>query len=302
MRIERLIALVMVLLEHKIISAQKLADLFHVSKRTIIRDMETLSLANVPIYALRGANGGYGIMPTYKFDKRLLAVSDLENILTALNGFENLLLSDDLKATMAKIQSMVPQDIAPNGVSISFHSWKGRNELTTVLNNLQAATKDHFLVRLAYIDGQGVKTTRIIEPYQLQAREASWYLRAYSLNRADYRTFKLARIIQATTLNKHFAPRSGALATTTARRQPKFKMTTIKIRIDNIIRDHFVERFGTSSLTKLDAAHDILEITVPQHEEGYRYLANFGSHLKILAPDNYIADFKLFLTRLLAQY
>ena len=85
-KLERLISIVMILLQKNVVSTTAFSQLFKVSKRTILRDMETLSLSNIPIYSINGVHGGYGIMDEYKIDKRLLSSMDLENILTALGG------------------------------------------------------------------------------------------------------------------------------------------------------------------------------------------------------------------------
>ena len=150
MKIERLIAIVMMLLERDVISAQEFADLFKVTKRTILRDMDTLALANIPVYALRGSHGGYGLMPAYKFDKRLLSVTDLENILIALNGFQSLMLNDDIKATLEKIRSMIPHEITQKSVSISFQQWSGRTEIAEMMDALQHAIKSQYLVKFTH--------------------------------------------------------------------------------------------------------------------------------------------------------
>ncbi|MED3737092.1 helix-turn-helix transcriptional regulator [Virgibacillus pantothenticus] len=71
-KIERLISIVMILLQKEVVSASEFSRLFNVTKRTIQRDMETLSYANIPIYAKYGAEGGHALMEEYKFDKRLL--------------------------------------------------------------------------------------------------------------------------------------------------------------------------------------------------------------------------------------
>ena len=57
MKIERLINIIMLLLENDTISANSLAQRFSVSKRTILRDMDSLILAHIPIYTTRGPKG-----------------------------------------------------------------------------------------------------------------------------------------------------------------------------------------------------------------------------------------------------
>jgi len=66
--VERLISIIMILLKKEVVSATEFAHLFNVSKRTILRGMETLSLSNIPIYAINGVKGSYGIMDEYKVE------------------------------------------------------------------------------------------------------------------------------------------------------------------------------------------------------------------------------------------
>ncbi|WP_262337425.1 helix-turn-helix transcriptional regulator [Lactiplantibacillus plantarum] len=63
MKIERLIAIIMLLLENETMSASALAQRFNVTKRTILRDMDTLNLAQIPIYAVRGKMVALGLWP-----------------------------------------------------------------------------------------------------------------------------------------------------------------------------------------------------------------------------------------------
>ncbi len=122
-KVERLISIIMILLRKDVVSTKEFAQLFNVSKRTILRDIETLSLSNIPIYSIIGINGGYGIMDEYKVDKRLLSSSDLENILTALGGLEQILISEEVEITIKKIEAMV-SPLAPKGsIQLSFYDW-----------------------------------------------------------------------------------------------------------------------------------------------------------------------------------
>lgn len=70
MKVDRLISIVLVLLDKNRISAQELADMFEVSLRTIYRDIDAIELAGIPIRSTSGVGGGFEIMPNYKIDKR----------------------------------------------------------------------------------------------------------------------------------------------------------------------------------------------------------------------------------------
>lgn len=66
MKIERLLSIIILLLDKQIISANTLAKNFEVSKRTIYRDIETLEYAGFPIISYPGINGGFGLLDTFK--------------------------------------------------------------------------------------------------------------------------------------------------------------------------------------------------------------------------------------------
>lgn len=193
-KIERLISIVMILLQKEVVSASEFSRLFHVTKRTIQRDMETLSYANIPIYAEYGAEGGYALMEEYKFDKRLLNHKDIENILVALGGFEGLITNQEIQTTIQKIKGMTSADISPT-LDLTFYDWPGRSQINEEILFIRQAIENNWLLKFEYVDQIGNKTYRLVEPYKVHFREMRWYLFGYSLERKDYRTFKLTRIL-----------------------------------------------------------------------------------------------------------
>ncbi len=68
MKIDRLISIITCLLQNEKLTAQELAQKFEVSHRTILRDIDSLSLAGIPIVTSQGNNGGISIMDGYKLD------------------------------------------------------------------------------------------------------------------------------------------------------------------------------------------------------------------------------------------
>ena len=84
MKIDRLVSIILMLLEKKRISARELAEMFEVSPRTIYRDMDAISRAGIPIRATSGVGGGFEIMPAYKIDKTVFSTADLSALLMGL--------------------------------------------------------------------------------------------------------------------------------------------------------------------------------------------------------------------------
>ena len=75
MKIDRLMGIVVYLLNHGRTSAQKLAEEFEVSSRTIMRDLESLDQAGIPIQSFYGAEGGYQLMEDFVLEKQVATTS-----------------------------------------------------------------------------------------------------------------------------------------------------------------------------------------------------------------------------------
>ncbi len=81
MKLDRMIGILSVLLQHEKVTAPYLAEKFEVSRRTISRDIESLCMAGIPLVTKPGINGGITIMDGYKIDRTLLSASDMQAIL-----------------------------------------------------------------------------------------------------------------------------------------------------------------------------------------------------------------------------
>ncbi|MEF2968671.1 YafY family protein [Paenibacillus sp. M1] len=299
-KVERLISIIMILLKKDIVSTKEFAQLFNVSKRTIIRDMETLSLSNIPIYSVHGVNGGYGIMDEYKVDKRLLSSADLENILTALGGLEQILISEEVEVTIKKIESMVSPMSPKGSIHLSFYDWEGRSEIRQILKTCQEAIIARRYISFDYIDKNGMTSNRMVEPYQLHFSEMSWYLKGFCLHRQGYRTFKLSRMDDLRMDEETFNPREDALEQAEAGYQPQ--LVAIKALISPGIKDHFIERYGRKSIEDYNSEYFLATIYVPEDSIGFQFLASFGTNLQIVEPESYVKEFRNYLLKMVDRY
>jgi predicted DNA-binding transcriptional regulator YafY len=300
-KVERLISIIMILLKKEVVSTTEFSQLFNVSKRTILRDMETLSLANIPIYAVHGVNGGYGIMEEYKVDKRLLSNSDIQNILTALGGLEHIFLTEDVERTIKKIEAMVSPLSLNRSIHLSFYAWEGRSEILETLKTCQESMLKKRLVSFDYTDKDGAVTKRTVEPYELHFSESSWYLKGFCLDRQGYRTFKLSRSEHLIMDKRPFHPRDDwSEQGHEASYLPQF--VTIKAWIAPSIKDQIIERYGRRSIEDHSSGSLVATMYVPQNRTGFQFLASFGTHLKVVDPKTYVEDFRQYLYQMMENY
>jgi len=299
-KIERLISIVMILLQKEIVSASELSRLFNVSKRTIQRDMEALGYANIPIYAEHGTNGGYALMDEYKLDKRLINNQDLENILISLSGYDQLITNPEIQMTIQKIKSMTNQNISTK-LDLLFYDWSGRNEIKEDIAFMNQAIENNWLIKFEYIDQAGKRTFRVVEPYKLHLLEMHWYLVGFCLERKDYRTFKLTRMIS---ILKEGSFISRPEEQVRKEKKPIQQQNTVAVQllIDVVVRDQFIERYGKRSVVEVTAELYLAKLELPENQFAYQFLAGFGNKVKILKPQGFIENYVNFLNETIELY
>ena len=110
MKINRIITIIMILLQKDRISAKVLSEKLDVSLRTIYRDIQVIERAGIPIITYAGSQGGISILKDYKISKGLFTKDDVTVLLKGLNLLSSPILSDNEKSlTQEKIKSFLSQ-------------------------------------------------------------------------------------------------------------------------------------------------------------------------------------------------
>ncbi|NLD37627.1 MAG: HTH domain-containing protein [Desulfatiglans sp.] len=112
MRIDRMLAITVMLLNRDRIIARELAEKFEVSVRTVYRDIDAINMAGIPVISYSGNEGGFGIMEHFRLDRQLLTLNDMLTILTALKGIDTGLIHKEVESAIEKITNLVPKEKA----------------------------------------------------------------------------------------------------------------------------------------------------------------------------------------------
>lgn len=145
MKTDRLVSIILILLDKKRIDAQTLAEMFEVSLRTIYRDMDAINMAGIPVRSTPGVGGGFEIMPQYKLDKNVFSTADLSAILMGLSNLSDVMRGDELLNALAKVKSFIPADKAKdiemkaNQICIDLSPWMGNRNIQPYLKIMQTA-------------------------------------------------------------------------------------------------------------------------------------------------------------------
>lgn len=192
MKIDRLIGIVVYLLNHGRTSAQKLAEEFEVSSRTIMRDLESLDQAGIPIQSFYGVEGGYQIMDSFVLEKQVATSHEYDWIVTALEGMASAYASKSLKQTLEKVQSI--SHTRDTAVSVDLGVASEDDKINKQLMLLQDAIEKKSVVRFSYTNSHDEVKDIQAEPVCLQYKWYNWYLFGYYEKYQDYCMFKLVRM------------------------------------------------------------------------------------------------------------
>ncbi|WP_162238526.1 YafY family protein [Paenibacillus sp. A3] len=110
---ERILAVLMLVVNRRRISAAELADKMEVSVRTVYRDIETLCQAGFPIVAYQGAGGGFAVMEGYRLDRNALTFEEIASVISALKGMTKTLDDARLGTTLEKYTSLLTDKEKP---------------------------------------------------------------------------------------------------------------------------------------------------------------------------------------------
>lgn len=202
LKMDRLIGITMYLLNRNVVSAKELAERFEVSVRTIVRDVDALSIAGIPISSSTGASGGYEILDTFKLNKQITTMEDYLFIITALKGMCSAYDNKKIKITLEKLLTAGHYKDEEQRVFIDFGVVSEGGNIPGFVREIEEAIKNKIIVEFDYTDSAEQKSHRTVEPLALSYRWYAWYLLAYCTDKNDYRLFKLNRLMDLTVTDK----------------------------------------------------------------------------------------------------
>lgn len=291
MRIDRMLAITVMLLNRDRISARELAEKFEVSVRTVYRDIDAINMAGIPVISFPGNEGGFGIMENYRLDRQLLTLNDMLTILTALKGINTGPIHIEVESAIEKIKNLVPKekagqaeqffnqmviDIAPHGLI---------NRYRERLDLFKKAIAENKPVKISYLNAKGEMQVRMIEPMTLIMKGYTWYLFAFCRKRGDYRIFKISRIKEASVLDQSFKRRDASYKDyfTDGDDLPA---TPLILKFSSEARVKVEDYFDEESIERLESGDMIVRVSYPEDEWVYAFILSYGEHVEVLEPEH----------------
>ena len=308
MKVDRLVSIIMILIEKERVGAQELAEMFEVSPRTIYRDIDAINMAGIPVCSTSAVGGGFEIMQQYKIDKKVFSTADLSAILMGLSNLSTMIRGDELINALAKVKSFIPADRAKdielkaNQIYIDLSPWMGNRTIQPYLELIKTALQQSRLLSFEYTDHHSNQTVRTAEPYQLVLKSNHWYLQSYCYKRNDFRLFKLSRMNNLQMQEDVFTPREYE--------KPQLEFddilatmeTVIKIRIHRSVMDRVLDFCSYEHFTPDGDEHYMVDFPFIENEYYYDIFLSFGDKCECLEPPHVRAKLKQKIQEIVALY
>ncbi|WP_327392115.1 WYL domain-containing protein [Streptomyces sp. NBC_01186] len=209
MRADRLVSLVLLLRQRGRLTADTLARELEVSTRTVLRDIEALSAAGVPVYAERGRHGGFALSPGFRTELTGLNHDEALALLTAgsARGEQAFGLSSALASAMRKVVDALPEShratagdatqrflLDPETDLLSRRLVTEEVPDTTMIEVRRAVLAGHKL-RIHYAATDQTPQWRTVDPIGLVTVRDRGYLLA--TRSGEDRTYRLSRVLAA---------------------------------------------------------------------------------------------------------
>ena len=207
MRSSRLLSALLLLQAHGRLSGRILAERLEVSARTVHRDMDALSAAGVPVFAIRGAQGGWQLEGGWRARVPALDESELRGLLMAqprVAGDPRLAASAERALT--KLIAALPATLREHAATIRqrLHvdttGWRGAIEDLSALPLVQDAVTRDRMLSIRYRQTGQPPVTREVHPLGLVAKGSRWYLVANTPR--GFRTYRVSRMERVVVLDK----------------------------------------------------------------------------------------------------
>jgi predicted DNA-binding transcriptional regulator YafY len=211
----RLLRLLSLLQSRRAWAGPELAERLGVGVRTIRRDVERLRRLGYPVHAAPGVAGGYRLGAGAELPPLLLdddeAVAVAVGLRTAAGGSVAGIEETSVRA-LAKLEQVLPAHLRRRVNALQAFTvpapGSGPTVDADVLAAIAAACRDHEGLRFAYRSHDASATRRRVEPHRLVHLGRRWYLLAFDLDRDEWRTFRVDRIVKPLSAGARFAPRT----------------------------------------------------------------------------------------------
>ena len=275
--VTRQFQMVYLLLEKGRMTAGELAQRLEVSQRTVLRDVDALSAAGVPVYTTQGTGGGVSLLPGYVLDRAAFTDEEQRQLLLALQS----LPGQEGAQALTKLSALFRRG-QEDWLQVNLSRWGAGEADNEKFRLLKRAILERQALRF---DCASSTTPRRVLPARLVFKGQGWYLQAFDLDREDYRTFRLSRILSPEPAGEVFHRRLEPPDVEFSGDIPPLFRVEAKLRFAPHMAYRVYDEFGQDCVAPQPDGSLLVEAVFPEDQWLYGYLLSFGVGVEVLAPD-----------------
>ncbi len=279
MSVNRQFQMVYLLLERGRMTAGELAQRLEVSPRTILRDVDALSAAGVPVYTTQGSGGGVALLEGYVLDRAAFSDEEQCQLLTALQS----LPGQEGAQALTKLSALFRRN-QEDWLQVDLSRWGAADADNEKFRLLKRAVLERQTLAFHYASSHGSTRPRRALPARLVFKGQGWYLQAFDLDREDYRTFRLSRILSPTFTGEVFHRSLEPPDINYSGDIPPLFRVEARLRFASYMAYRVYDEFDQSCVTPQPDGSLLVEAVFPEDQWLYGYLLSFGAGVEVLSP------------------
>ena len=321
MKASRLLSILMLLQARGRMTADALARAVEVSPRTILRDVDQLSAAGVPLWGERGRQGGFQLRAGWS--THLTGMTEPEATALLLAGLPGPATELGLGAAAAsarlKLLASLPTewreqaDRVGERLHVDPLDWYRARDTPKFLRELADAVWHARRIGVNYESWRG-SAKRELEPLGLVLKAGAWYLVARTAGKETVRTYRLASMLDLRSSGRTFKrPRSFDLARTWAESSARFESELRKLHARVRVSPRGMKWLNNARIPavalltegrRTSARRDWHDVQMPIEsiEQGARQVLSFGAEIEVIEPPELRAEVLRQVRQLMTAY
>lgn len=284
MQIERLVQMIFYIVNHGHVTSKELADFFHVSTRTIYRDINILTVAGIPILSTKGTGGGISLIDGYTIDKSLLSQEEQQSIYQSLQILQATNYPN-AEMALSKIGSIFRNALEPKWLDVDFSYWGSEEKEKIKISDLQYAILHKHVITFHYFNSEFVKSERTIEPLRLVFKSHAWYIIGYCRHKEEIRVFRLSRmkhlLIMPETFVRELPPDHSLIPEC----KEECHLPVLKLKFSPEIVHRLYDEFQENQVCLSDDGSYYVTVPYELNNWTLHYLLSFGKYVEVIEPE-----------------
>ena len=284
MQINRLFEIVYLLMNKKSMTANELAAHFEVSKRTILRDIDVLATAGIPVYTSQGKGGGISIHDKFMINKTVISENEQKQILFALQGM-SATQHIETEGILSRLRSLF-EKTDKDWIEVDFSRWGKSAADRAKFDSLKNAVINERSISFNYSSSYSETANRKAYPLKLVFKSKSWYMQAFCMLKNDYRTFKISRMRDVKMLAETFDGKAFQIPEIESTEYQSSCLIDVALHFAPHAAYRVYDEFDERNIIKNEDGSLIVAMSMPNDYWLYDYILSFGASLEVLEPQS----------------